>query len=76
MRREASLPHLAAWAVAEARRLRVAAADTNADDVPPAASVALDGAHVSTKASPVELQALRPVPQSAAFLDEWQLEHR
>ncbi len=75
MLRESRVPHLVAWAVAEARRLRLAVPEESADGAPPAPGAAPDGALDSIDASQGDPPAVQPLPpQSGKFLVEWQIE--
>ncbi len=74
MRPESRVPHLATWAIAEARRLRLAAAAANSGSNPPAVPAAVDGPPDSESTAPPDPLALPRPPESLAFPVEWQLE--
>ena len=74
MRPESRAPHLATWAIAEARRLRLAAADAHSDTNPPAAPAAVDRTTDSGPTAAPDPLALPRPPESLVFPVEWQLE--
>jgi hypothetical protein len=73
MQPESRLPHVIIWAVAEARRLRLAAASS--EGAPPQAGAGFHSTADSTRTAPCAPPAAnRSLPQSLAFLVDWQLE--
>lgn len=71
---ESRVPHLAGRAIGEARRLRLAAADTAPSSNPPAAPTAVSGTSGLAPTAPPDPLALARPPESLAFPVEWQLE--
>jgi hypothetical protein len=76
MQRESRLPHVAIWAVAEARRLRAAETDASKEGDPAQVAAPVQSTANSTMTAPcASFAANPPLPQSLAFLVEWQMEH-
>lgn len=74
MRPESRIPHLTMWAIAEARRFRLASPSGDSGSDPPAALAAVNGTPDFEPAAPPDSLAFPRPPESVPFPVEWQLE--